>query len=161
MGQEIERKFLVNHTLWNELIKPIGETYRQGYINIDPQKTIRVRLTETKGFLTIKGITVGATRSEFEYEIPIKDANDLLDVFSISELSKIRYKIKLDDKIWEVDEFLGENIGLIVAEIELYHENENFKIPNWIAEEVTEQEKYYNSSLTVDPYTKWGTKKIK
>jgi adenylate cyclase len=161
MGQEIERKFLVNHTLWNELIKPLGEKYRQGYINIDPYKTIRVRLTETKGFLTIKGITVGVTRSEFEYEIPIKDANDLLDNFSISELSKIRYKIKIDDKTWEVDEFLGENMGLIIAEIELYHENENFKIPTWIDVEVTEEEKYYNSNLTVYPYRKWDTNKMK
>ena len=121
----------------------------------DPNKTIRVRQTTDKGFLTIKGLSIGATRLEYEYEIPFDEAKELLDKFSISELSKIRYKILFDNKVWEVDEFLGDNLGLIVAEIELTCEDENYGIPPWVDIEVTEQEKYYNSNLTIEPYKNW------
>ena len=121
----------------------------------DPTKTIRVRQTSEKGFLTIKGISVGASRAEFEYEIPQEEAKDLLDQFSVSELSKIRYKILFENKLWEVDEFLGENEGLMVAEIELQSEDETFSTPNWIGEEVTGEEKYYNSNLTLLPFKNW------
>lgn len=155
MGREIERKYLVNKNKWQLLDKPQGQLYRQGYLLTDPYKTIRVRQTEDKGFLTIKGLTIGATRSEYEYEIPLDEAKELLDQFSIAELSKIRYKISLDGKIWEVDEFLGENIGLIIAEIELSSEDEVFNIPEWLEKEVTSEEKYYNSNLTIDPYKNW------
>jgi CYTH domain-containing protein len=155
MGQEIEKKFLVDHYKWKQLDKPKGELYRQGYLVSEPNKTIRVRQTNEKGFLTIKGITIGATRPEYEYEIPINDAKELLENFSISELSKIRYKIIYDNKTWEVDVFLGDNDGLIVAEIELTSEDEKFLIPEWVDVEVTEQEKYYNSNLTVEPYKNW------
>ena len=132
MGQEIERKYLVDHDKWLAVEKPLGELYRQGYLLTDPQKTIRVRLTEKTAFLTIKGLTISATRPEYEYEIPASEAKELLDNFSTAELSKIRYKIKYDHKIWEVDEFLGNNAGLIVAEIELASEEERFAIPDWI-----------------------------
>src|SRR5688500_12543499 len=145
MGQEIERKYLVDHNKWQQIDKPTGQLYRQGYLLTDPMKTIRVRQTAEKGFLTIKGLSIGATRPEYEYEIPFDDAKELLDNFSIAELSKIRYKIIFDNKIWEVDEFLGDNTGLIVAEIELTSEDENFGIPAWVDKEVTGQEKYYNS----------------
>ncbi|HUH74698.1 MAG TPA: CYTH domain-containing protein [Chitinophagales bacterium] len=155
MPQEIERKFLVNHDKWNLFNKPKGLHFRQGYLLTDPNKTIRVRLTPDKGFLTIKGLSIGATRPEYEYEIPIQEAKELLDQFSISELSKIRYLIHFEGKVWEVDEFLGENSGLIVAEIELKSEDEIFKIPDWIDSEVTSEEKYYNSNLTIQPYSKW------
>ena len=155
MGIEIERKFLVKKEKWNELEKPRGENFRQGYLLTDPKKTIRVRQTSDKGFLTIKGISVGATRAEYEYEIPLEEAQELLDQFAVSELSKIRYKISVDHHIWEVDVFLGENEGLIVAEIELKTEDESFKIPDWIAQEVTAEEKYFNSNLTVNPYKNW------
>lgn len=155
MGIEIERKFLVNKELWNECEKPAGEFYRQGYLLTDPSKTIRVRQTSDKGFLTIKGISVGASRSEFEYEIPFDEAKELLDQFSVSELSKIRYKILFEEKLWEVDEFLGENEGLMVAEIELKSENEKFKLPDWIGKEVTGEDQYYNSNLTLNPYKNW------
>jgi adenylate cyclase len=157
MGQEIERKFLVDIDKWRQLDKPKGELYRQGYLVSEPNKTIRVRQTNEKGFLTIKGITIGATRPEYEYEIPINDAKELLEHFSISELSKIRYKINFDNKTWEIDEFLGDNDGLIIAEIELTSEDEKFLIPEWVEIEVTEQEKYYNSNLTVEPYKNWKT----
>ncbi len=155
MGIEIERKFLVNQEIWNTLEKPEGEFYRQGYLLTDPTKTIRVRQTSEKGFLTIKGISVGASRAEFEYEIPREEAKELLDQFSVSELSKIRYKILFENKLWEVDEFLGENEGLMVAEIELESEDETFSIPDWIGEEVTGEKKYYNSNLTQLPFKNW------
>jgi CYTH domain-containing protein len=155
MGFEIERKYLIGHNKWQQIDKPTGQMYRQGYLLTDPEKTIRVRLTETTGFLTIKGLSVGATRPEYEYEIPLQDAKELLDNFSISELQKIRYKIKYNNKIWEVDEFLGDNLGLVIAEIELASEEEQFDIPEWIDKEVTGDEKYYNSNLTVEPYKNW------
>jgi adenylate cyclase len=155
MGQEIERKYLVDHDKWQEIDKPTGELYRQGYLLADPNKTIRVRQTPKKGFLTIKGISIGATRPEYEYEIPFVEARELLDKFSISELSKIRYKIAFDNKVWEVDEFLGDNIGLIVAEIELTSEDESFNLPPWVDKEVTGEEKYYNSNLIIAPYKNW------
>jgi adenylate cyclase len=155
MGQEIERKFLVNHNKWSLIDKPVGQLYRQGYLWNDPSKTIRVRLTEDKGFLTIKGLSIGATRSEYEYEIPLEDAKELLDLFSISELSKIRYKITFGNKVWEVDEFLGNNNGLIVAEIELASETEKFNLPQWIDKEVTNEVKYYNSNLAINSYKDW------
>jgi adenylate cyclase len=157
MGKEIERKYLVNIDTWKQVEKPKGQLYQQGYLITDPHKTIRVRVTEAQGFLTIKGLSVGATRAEYEYEIPIEDAKELAKNFATSELSKIRYKLVFGNKVWEVDEFLGVNAGLIVAEIELTSEDETYSIPNWIAEEVTGDEKYYNSNLTINPYQKWKT----
>jgi CYTH domain-containing protein len=157
MGKEIERKFLVDQDQWKKIEKPAGQLYRQGYLLTDPGKTIRVRLTDTNAYLTIKGLSIGATRPEYEYEIPLADAKELLDSFSISELSKIRYKINHQDKIWEVDEFLGDNKGLIVAEIELKNEDESFDLLGWINKEVTGEEKYYNSNLTLTPYKNWGS----
>lgn len=112
-------------------------------------------MTDTKGFLTIKGISVGATRLEYEYEIPLTEAKELLDNFAIAELSKIRYKITYHHKLWEVDEFLGANEGLFVAEIELQSEDEAFDLPAWVTTEVTGEKKYYNSNLTTHPYKNW------
>ena len=156
MGIEIERKFLVNHVRWEELEKPLGEFYRQGYLLTDPQKTIRIRQTSDKGFLTIKGISVGAVRAEYEYEIPFDEAKELLDQFSVAELSKMRYKIPIGNHVWEVDVFSGKNLGLIVAEIELKSEDETFDLPDWIDREVTGEEKYYNSNLVLEPYNDWS-----
>ena len=155
MGIEIERKFLMNPEKWEHLEKPLGEFYRQGYLLTDPTKTIRVRQTSEQGFLTIKGISVGATRKEYEYEIPLEEAKELLDQFSVAELSKIRYKIRVGNHVWEIDEFSGKNAGLIVAEIELTSEDEDFEIPDWIGREVTGAEKYYNSNLVTEPYENW------
>ena len=157
MGREIERKYLVDNKLWASIGKPDGAEYRQGYLVTDPNKTIRIRLTPTKGFLTIKGLSVGASRPEFEYEIPSDEAKELLDNFSISELSKVRFCIEYKGKVWEVDEFQGDNDGLIVAEIELSSEDEPFDVPSWVGEEVTGQDKYYNSNLTILPYKKWNS----
>jgi CYTH domain-containing protein len=155
MGIEIERKFLVNKEKWRELLKGENSLFRQGYILSDPEKTIRVRLTDSTGHLTIKGLTVGASRAEYEYAIPKEDAQQLLDNFCDSELSKIRYYITYDGKLWEVDEFLGRNEGLIVAEIELTDENEPFSLPDWVDREVTSEKKYSNSNLATNPYKSW------
>ena len=155
MPLEIERKFLVNKTLWEKLLKPAGDFFRQGYLLTAPEKTIRVRLTSNEAFLTIKGKSEGATRPEFEYQIPQTDARELLDHFAEAGLTKTRYKIMYQGKLWEVDEFAGENDGLVVAEIELTSEAETFALPEWVAEEVTGQEKYYNSQLSVNPYKSW------
>lgn len=155
MPEEIERKYLVNLEKWKQADKPAGEHYRQGYLVTEPNKTIRVRVTDTKGFLTIKGISVGATRAEYEYEIPVTEAKELLDKFAVSELSKTRYKITFNSKVWEVDEFLGANEGLFVAEIELTSEAEKVELPEWVAEEVTADARYYNSNLTINPYKSW------
>ena len=155
MAKEIERKFLIDLQLWQTVEKPVGKRFRQGYLVTDPQKTIRVRLADTRGFLTIKGITEGATRLEYEYEIPGEEARELLDNFSMSELSKIRYLVPFKGKVWEVDEFLGDNAGLFVAEIELESEEEAFELPEWVTKEVTGDERYYNSNLTIHPYKAW------
>ncbi|NII85064.1 CYTH domain-containing protein [Pedobacter sp. SG908] len=155
MGKEIERKFLIDHQKWNTLSKPEGKLFRQGYLLSDKDKTVRVRATETKGFLTIKGQTIGATRMEYEYEIPVGEATELLDHFSLTELSKTRYEITFNDKVWEIDVFLGDNKGLIVAEIELDSEDEIFELPDWVSREVTQEEKYYNSNLAVKPFKDW------
>lgn len=155
MPIEIERKFLVHQEKWEALEKPLGNHFRQGYLLTDPQKTIRVRETSEKGFITIKGISVGASRAEYEYEIPKLEAKELLDQFAISELSKVRYEIPFESHIWEVDEFFGDNEGLVVTEIELTSENEKFNLPDWIADEVTEDDRYYNSNLTLNPFKNW------
>ncbi|MER0438346.1 CYTH domain-containing protein [Emticicia sp. W12TSBA100-4] len=155
MGLEIERKFLVNHVKWAATEKPKAEFYRQGYLLTDPNKTIRVRATDTKGFMTIKGKSEGATRAEFEYEIPKEEAIQLLNMFAVSDLTKYRYKTVFAEKLWEIDVFLGENEGLIVAEIELSSEDEIFDLPDWAMEEVTGEKKYYNSNLSTLPFKQW------
>ncbi|PLK45667.1 CYTH domain-containing protein [Emticicia sp. TH156] len=155
MALEIERKYLVQTDKWYCLEKNAGQLFRQGYILKTPEKTIRVRLTEQTAYMTIKGATTGMTRTEFEYEIPKDDATALLDNFAETELSKIRHEVIHAGKTWEVDVFLGENEGLIVAEIELNSEDESFEIPEWIGAEVTGIEQYYNSRLSEWPYKKW------
>ncbi|WP_421944931.1 CYTH domain-containing protein [Pedobacter sp.] len=155
MGQEIERKFLIKVAEWEGLDKPSGKQLRQGYILTDPNKTIRVRIADKTAWLTIKGISVGASRLEFEYEIPLQEGNELLDNFSEAELEKVRYEIAHKGKLWEVDVFAGDNKGLIVAEIELLSEDEQFELPDWVAEEVTHDKKYYNSNLTKHPFKNW------
>jgi adenylate cyclase len=155
MGKEIEKKYLIDHEKWQNTEKPKGEFYRQGYLLAEPNKTIRVRLTEKSGFLTIKGRMIGITTPEYEYAIPTADAKELLDTLCISELSKIRYKLKYRNKLWEIDEFLGENQGLIVAEIELKSEEEKYDLPDFILQEVTGDKRYYNAQLSVNAFKNW------
>lgn len=155
MGVEIERKFLVDHQKWDAVAKPAGTHYRQGYILSEEKRTVRVRITDTSGYITFKGASGGISRSEFEYEIPLTDGAALLDGFAETEVEKIRYRITFAEKLWEVDVFSGDNKGLIVAEIELQHEDEEFKLPDWIGPEVSDDARYYNSSLSLFPYKNW------
>jgi CYTH domain-containing protein len=155
MALEIERKYLVDHKKWNELEKPAGKYYRQGYLSTDENKTVRIRLSDAEAYLTIKGKSIGATRSEFEYKIHLDDAKQMLDTLSESELSKTRYKIHYKGKLWEVDVFHDANEGLIIAEIELESEDEKFELPDWVLKEVTDDAKYYNSNLTLNPFRNW------
>jgi adenylate cyclase len=155
MGTEIERKYLVNKDTWNNSEKGKGHYYRQGYISTDLNKTIRVRLVGDKGYLTIKGPAKVLSRDEFEYPIPENDAKELLDKFCASQINKVRYKVLHKGRIWEVDEFLDSNAGLIVAEIELSNESESFDLPDWVWKEVTDDARYYNANLSTKPYEDW------
>ncbi len=153
MGKEIERKYLVKGEAWKELGE--GVLYRQGYLNSLKERVVRARTMGPKAALTIKGITVGATRLEFEYDIPMDDCNQLLDLCEQPIIEKKRYVIEYEGLTWEVDEFNGENHGLIVAEVELSDENQTISLPDWIGEEVTGDPKYFNSNLVKLPYSKW------
>jgi adenylate cyclase len=153
MGIEIERKFLVTQNVWRDLGLPVP--YKQGYLVSDGKRTVRVRLAGDHGFITIKGPTTGASRSEYEYEIPADEAMELFDLCALPIIEKFRTEVIFDGKLWEVDEFLGENHGLVIAEIELTSEDESFNIPPWIGDEVTSDRRYYNSQLALNPYIKW------
>ncbi len=154
MGIEIERKFLLTGTTWKNLAP--GTSYRQGYLNSIKERTVRVRTIDDKGFLTIKGISVGATRVEYEYEIPFDDAEKLLNELCEKPIiEKNRYKIPHAGFVWEIDEFFGENDGLVVAEIELESEDQTFDKPEWVGEEVTGDPRYFNSNLIKNPFLKW------
>ena len=154
MGREIERKFLVKGEAWQGLAP--GVLYRQGYLCSAKERTVRVRVAGEKAFLTIKGLTVGAARAEYEYEIPVADAQAMLDDLAEKPLiKKIRYKIPYDGLTWEVDEFLGDNAGLIVAEVELSDEKQAFNKPEWAGEEVSDDPRYFNSNLARHPFRKW------
>ena len=155
MSIEIERKFLVDREKWQLVTKPEAMHFRQGYIFSDEKKTIRVRVTDTEAYITIKGSTAGFSRSEFEYTIPAADGVQLLDNFAASELEKYRYRITYAGKLWEVDEFLGDNQGLLMAEIELGSEDEEFELPPWVTTEVTGDDRYYNARLSIYPFKNW------
>jgi adenylate cyclase len=154
VGKEIERKFLVKGDVWRS--QAMGTAYRQGYLNSVKERTVRIRTIDAKAFLTIKGLTVGATRSEYEYEIPVADCNAMLDALAEKPIiEKKRYKVPFAGLTWEIDEFFGENAGLIVAEVELESEGQAFRKPEWVGEEVTADPRYFNSNLIKHPYTKW------
>jgi len=158
MSLEIERKFLVDQSKWLALTKPEGRIYRQGYLNDTPARTIRVRIAGEHAYITIKGPALNTIRHEFEFEIPAKDACEILDLFLPPQVEKIRYRILVDRKTWEADVFPGENEGLILAEIELTAPDEYFTIPEWVTREVTEDPRYYNSYLASHPFNSWKTK---
>jgi len=154
LGIEIEKKFLLKGDKWRKLGK--GIHYRQGYLNNARERVVRVRIINNRGFLTIKGITVGATRLEYEYEIPKDECLAMLEGLAEKPIiEKARYKVDYKGLTWEIDEFFGENQGLIVAEVELESEDQKFEKPDWIGEEVTGDPRYFNSNLTHHPYTKW------
>ncbi len=154
MAKEIERKFLVKPRNWSEL--GTGNRIRQGYLSTAKEATVRVRTYGPKGFITVKGLTVGATRDEYEYEIPVADANAMLDRLCAKPLiEKTRYRIPYGGLTFELDEFEGVNKGLTVVEVELKSEQEAVSLPDWIDKEVTGDPKYYNANLIAHPYTTW------
>jgi len=154
VGVEIERKFLLAGDAWRALGEPV--LLRQGYLSSDKERTVRVRIEGNQGSMTIKGKSVGATRSEWEYPIPLADAAELLDRLCERPLiEKYRRRIAIGPHVWEVDEFLGANAGLLVAEIELASEHEAFDKPAWIGVEVTGEARYFNSSLIRHPFSAW------
>jgi adenylate cyclase len=153
MALEIERKFLVKGESWRN---GQGKMYRQGYLNSDENRNVRIRLVDDRGYLTVKGISNGATRVEYEYEIPGTEAEAMLDNLCETPLiTKKRYQVEFEGFVWEVDEFFGDNEGLIIAELELVSEDQVFIKPEWIGEEVTEDPRYLNSNLIHRPYSKW------
>lgn len=155
MAIEIERKFLVDKDKWAALSKPPGKPIRQGYLSSEPEKTIRIRIKGEEAYLTIKGKTEGFSRTEIECKIPVKEASEMLQHFADAVIDKERYEIPYRKHIWEVDVFHGKNEGLIVAEIELKDEDEVFDKPGWVAEEVTNDLRYYNSNLSLHPFSEW------
>lgn len=156
MGQEIERKFLVASGAFKTAAAK--ETrITQGYLSSVPERTVRIRIKDDKGFITIKGIgdDSGASRFEWEKEMPLAEAEELLKICEPGVIDKTRYLIKAGDHTFEVDEFHGENEGLVVAEVELKSKDDQFERPGWLGTEVTGDVKYYNASLMKNPYTRW------
>jgi len=152
MPTEIERKFLVRGTDWRK-----GRPVRicQGYLCRDQDRSVRVRMAGERAYLTIKGRTAGASRPEFEYEIPLEDARELMALCDRPPLEKDRYQVRHAGAVWEVDEFRGANAGLVVAEIELENEAQAFERPGWLSTEVTGDARYFNSNLIASPYGSW------
>ncbi|UKN02494.1 CYTH domain-containing protein [Paracrocinitomix mangrovi] len=155
MPLEIEHKYLINQEEWSKVTPDQSIHIQQAFIFSTVEKSVRVRIYGEQGFLTIKGKTMGATRKEFEYEIPKTEAQELINDFGENLIEKIRYIVTINDNCWEVDEFLGANKGLFVAEIELSNESENYSKPSWLGIEVTEDPKYLNVNLAKNPFSKW------
>jgi CYTH domain-containing protein len=153
MAIEIERKFLVRGDDWRS--GAVGTDYRQGYLAIEPQCSVRVRLAGDGAWLTIKGASAGLVRPEFEYPVPRDDAEALLDLCLPGVISKTRYVLTHGRHRWEIDEFHGDNAGLFLAEIELESEDEAFDKPDWLGEEVSHDARYYNAALSSRPYCQW------
>jgi len=154
MGIEIERKFLLVNDDWRKNAQ--CEFYRQGYLCVTKERTIRIRVAGDFAFITIKGESYGTQRKEFEYAIPVSDANELLNSLCLKPLiEKKRYKIYYRNLLWEIDEFLGDNSGLILAEVELEQPDQKILLPDWIGFEVTGDAKYYNANLVANPFKNW------
>jgi adenylate cyclase len=154
MGIEIERKFLVINNQWRG--GSPGILYRQGYLSMEKKRVVRIRCAGSQAFLTIKGPSTGRQRLEYEYEIPQDEANELMDELCIRPIiEKYRYKVAYAGLIWEIDEFLGKNQGLVLAEVELEESEQKVDLPNWIGEEVTGDPKYYNVNLVSNPFNEW------
>lgn len=155
--QEIERKFLVKNDGYKSLAAA-KKNIAQGYLNTNPERTVRVRISNEKGFLTIKGKgnETGMTRFEWEKEIPVEEAKSLLELCEKGVIEKTRFEISSGKHLFEVDEFYGENVGLIIAEIELSDENEAFEKPDWLGKEVTNDERFYNAYLSKNPFKNWS-----
>lgn len=153
MGQEIERKFLVTNLLSVSLGK--GEVIQQGYLSYSAANEVRVRLKSQQAFLTIKSSRKGIARSEFEYAIPRDEAETMIRELCEHKVEKTRYQVEISELLWEVDIFAGDNEGLVLAEVELPLETQPVKLPQWVAQEVTEDVRYYNANLAQNPYKHW------
>lgn len=147
MGQEIEYKYLVDHVKWAKLEKPEPTLIMQGYISKSPLAVVRVRIKGESGFLTIKGKSEGIERSEFEYEIPLKDAHELINSFTEKQIRKLRYEINHNGNLWEVDVFEGKLDGLILAELEVESIDQTFDTPSWVTKDVSTDPDYFNAVL--------------
>lgn len=157
MAKEIERKYLVKDNSFKKISK--GILYRQGYLSTNKNAVVRIRIINECGYIAIKGQGTGITHAEYEYEIPVEEANEMLGTQCQRPIiEKYRYKVPYEGFIWEVDEFMGENKGLVVAEIELEDENQVFTKPYFIGDEVTDDKRYYNANLVNHPYKNWHKK---
>ena len=154
MAQEIERKFRVANDDWRAMASS-SSSLKQGYLSSSAEATVRVRLEDNLGTLTIKSKTKGITRNEFEYAIPAQEAKELLMLCKGPLIEKIRYRIPQENHTWEIDVFEGDNDGLIIAEIELTSDEDYFAKPQWLGEEVSGDSRYYNSNLATHPYVNW------
>ena len=152
--KEIERKFLVDRDRFPGSQEK--SVMKQGYLSVDPERVVRIRREDDTARLTIKGKMEGITRPEFEYAIPPDEADELLKLALPTPIEKVRYMLNIEGSEWEVDEFLGENLGLWVAEIELESEEQSFTKPPWLGEEVTHDRRYYNSQLSQNPWSRWN-----
>ena len=155
MATEIERKFLIRNTDWQQQAEK-KVFVRQGFLSAVPERTVRVRTTGETAFLTVKGKAAGATRPEFEYPIPPADADELLDLCEGVVIEKTRHYVRHGTHLWEIDVFHGANEGLIVAEIELATTDESFELPDWAGSEITGDFRYQNASLAMRPYQTWS-----
>ncbi len=155
MGIEIERKFLVKNNLWKATAND-GTEFTQAYLTNGGACSVRVRTEGNAANLNIKSATLSIVRQEFEYSIPLEDARELLSLFCSSIVSKKRFKVDYAGKTWEIDVFTGENDGLVVAEIELNHAEEQFDLPPWAGKEVSNEARYFNTELAKLPFSKWG-----
>lgn len=156
MATEIERKFLLKNSSWKEMADE-GTQYTQGYLVGSKHASVRVRIQGKQAFLNIKSATIDITRQEFEYEIPLDDATEMLETLCEKPLiDKVRYHIKNENHIWEIDVFDADNEGLIVAEIELKDKDENFIKPDWLGNEVSDDDRYYNVCLVKHPFKDWN-----
>lgn len=156
MATEIERKFLIADAGWKQAAATGGVSYRQGYLSASVERTVRVRVAGDKGFITVKGRSSGISRAEFEYEIPLADAQTMLDTLCLKPLiEKLRYQVEFAGHLWEIDEFLGDNEGLVVAEVELRDAAESVQLPSWAGREVSDDPRYFNSNLISHPYRMW------
>ncbi len=154
MAKEIERKYLLKNENWKPLVQK-KIIIKQGYLNSNPERIVRVRISNDKGMLTIKSKNIGITRQEFEYAIPFDEATELIKLCEKPIIEKVRNIVHLDTQVWEIDEFGGENEGLVLAEIELESETTKVSIPSWIGEEVSSDAKYYNSNLIKHPFKRF------
>ncbi len=155
MATEIERKFLLKNDLWRDAVVK-STHFRQGYLMTSKKSSVRIRIEGELSNINIKSATLGIVRKEYEYPVPLEDANELLDNLCEKGLiEKVRHYLHVENHEWEIDEFKGDNQGLIVAEVELKDEQEEFHYPEWLGQEVSAEKKYYNALLVKRPYNTW------